>query len=108
MEKLFGNAEEIDILQPSGSSIKVAKAISGEDFNESLILFWFDLNGRIVANKNLAKFMTAIDGFMYRRTNGAMVLVSSNLNNSDELQKVLKGETEFVQVLLPVLSNYLP
>jgi len=42
------------------------------------VLFWYDLNGRIVADKSKAKAWMVWDGLTRGRTNGAVVILSSD------------------------------
>jgi EpsI family protein len=108
LQKLYDNNEEIAIPKDSHSVIRVNKSLLQDGTRNSLILYWYDLNGRIIADNYKAKFLTAIDGLIYRRTNGAIIIVSSNFNNSGETQRVLNDEVEFVQRILPVLDHHLP
>ena len=72
-----------------------------------MVLFWYDLNGRIITNKYRVKLFTALDGLFYRRTNGAFVIVYSDLKHSDEINYVLNDEVEFVKKTIPILRGLL-
>lgn len=108
LQSLYDNAEEMSIPMESNGFVQVNKTVAKEGFQNSLILYWYDLNGKIIANNYKAKFITAIDGLIHRRTNGAIIIVSGNLPHPDEIQKVLSEEVEFVQRILPVLKSHFP
>lgn len=104
---LFRNAKALDISFDDGDNAKVNRTVFKNGNKTSLVLFWYDLNGRVVANKYEAKLITAFDGLLYRRTNGAIIIVSSDLDNPTETEEVLKDEIDFVHSFFPVLKNYL-
>lgn len=74
------------------------------------ILFWYDLNGRIVAGQHAAKFYTVFDAVAHGRTNGAMVWLSVDLTSDDrtEKERALATLTGFASMLYPALDQYLP
>lgn len=106
-QMLYDNSEEIKIPTSTNSSIKANKTVLRVGSQMFLLLFMYDLDGKIVANRYKAKFITALNGLLYRRTNGAITVVYSNLDNSDEFNKVFDDEVQFIQAALPVLRNYL-
>jgi EpsI family protein len=108
LQDLYEKSNEIEILLTSQKSIRVNKAVIKDGIQNLLILYFYDLNGQIIANNYKAKFVTAINGLFHRRTNGAIVMVSSNVNDSDDFEKVLKDEVQFVQALFPFLSQSIP
>ncbi|MEW6417378.1 MAG: exosortase C-terminal domain/associated protein EpsI [Nitrospirota bacterium] len=107
LQKLYNDAEEIEIPVGSHSPILVNKTVLKKDAQNSLVLYWYNLNGKIVVNRYKAKFLTALEGIIHGRTNGAIVIISSNMNDPDEMHKILNDEIEFVQTVLPLLDKYL-
>ena len=107
-QMLYNGTEEIEIPLSPRRSIMVNKTVLKDDDRTTLILYWYDLNGKIVANRYKTKFITAFDGITRGRTNGAFILISSNLTHSCDMQTILNEETEFVKMVLPVLNEYLP
>jgi EpsI family protein len=107
LQALNENNEELTILKDSHRAVAVNKTVLHGGPQDSFILSWYALNGRIIANQYMAKLMTAFQGLVYRRTNGALIIVSS---------PTLAGGTEgtqrdvvsFVQDLLPVLDGFIP
>lgn len=107
LTKIYNNAEQIEI-STADSPLKVNKTILKEKSNSSLVIYWYDLNGRIVANAYKAKLITALDGIIHRRANGAIIIVYSNLSFYDDSHKTLNDKVEFVKEAIPVLHSYLP
>jgi EpsI family protein len=106
-QMLYDKSEEIEVPISTNSSIKANKTVLRVGSEVFLLLFVYDIDGKIVANRYRAKFMTAINGLLYRRTNGAIAVVYSNLEHSDEFNKIFDDEVQFIQAVLPVLRNYL-
>ena len=106
LQELYVNSEEITV--PKGPRhVNINKASVFNGTRNSLTLSWYDLNGRIVANRYMAKFRIALDGVVHRRTNGAFIMVSS-MTPPNENDSALRDETAFVQRLLPLLDDYIP
>jgi EpsI family protein len=74
---LYDKIEEVDLTLASGERIRINKAVMREGRRDFLVLFWYDLNGRAVANRYNAKFISAVNGLIHRRTNGAVVILKA-------------------------------
>ena len=72
------------------------------------VLFWYDFNGRIVANKIAAKGSTIWDALTRGRTNGALVMVYNEVGQNRVLEYHAGGAEKFALELLPILREFLP
>ena len=108
LQGLYNNAKEIEISADSYGQIKVNEAILQNASQNLIVLYWYNINGRIIADNRRAKVITAIDGLIYRQTNGAIIMVYSDLKHHDDQQKALKNEIEFTKEIIPVLQGYIP
>lgn len=108
LQGLYNNAREIKILADSYGQIKVNEAILQNASQNLMVLYWYNINGRIIANNRRAKFITALDGLIHRQTNGAIIMVYANLKDSDDQNRASKDMKEFVEEIIPVIHNYLP
>ena len=106
-DSLYNNSSEISIPLYSEKNITIRKKVVKEGSDKSLALFWYDLGGKIVTNKYRVKVVSALDGLFHRRTNGAIVVVSSFIPAPLEAENVLADEIGFIRVFLPVLKDYL-
>lgn len=68
------------------------------------VVFWYDLNGRIVANIYKAKGYTLWDTITRQRSNGAIVMIAWDSRDGGSREDALA----FAQALLPVLQQHLP
>lgn len=107
LRRIYRNAKEYEIPVNNNRSILVNKAIFNDGSQDLLAMFWYNLNGRTVASRYRSKYFTAVDGFIRRRTNGAMIIVFTSLKNQDEIEAALKDEAEFVRNTFPLLNSFL-
>lgn len=82
----------------------------GAEQGRRLLLFWYDVNGRLVAGQYAAKWYTVWDAIVHGRTNGALVCVTADLASGDpqEQERAVARLTEFALNLYPALDRYLP
>jgi exosortase D (VPLPA-CTERM-specific) len=109
--KLHSNSMRINLSMGQQGEFEVNQIVmQEEERNPRLLLFWYDLNGRVVAGQYAAKFYTAWDSVVHGRTNGAMVLLAADLSSDDHQEKARALATlkEFASKLYPVLNLYLP
>ena len=104
---LYRKIEQVDLPLDTGARMSINKAVIRDGSRDFLVLFWYDLNGRVIANRNIAKLQTAVGGLIHRRTNGAVVMLVSPMTAADQSQRVLDDEKEFISHLQPVLRDWL-
>jgi EpsI family protein len=88
--------------------IRINKTIFRGRIDNQLLLFWYDLNGRIITNRYKAQFFAILYGLFRGRTNGAIIIISRDIGSRDNIKDTLNEETGFIRELLPVLPSYLP
>jgi EpsI family protein len=102
LDWLHYDAEVIQV--PLGSpATEIKKTISSSKGKLETIYFWYDVNGRILVDRYKTKLVTLIDAFTGRRTNGALILISSANDGHTRENTAL----QFVQSVLPVASSFL-
>ena len=70
------------------------------------VVFWYDVNGRVVANIYVAKAYTMWDALVHGRTNAAVVVVSWDGGGASDDPR--RGALDFAAALMPVVRQYLP
>ena len=108
LQGLYNNTKEIEIPDGSYAKIKVNEAILQNASQNLMVLYWYNINGRIIANNHRAKIITALDGLIHRQTNGAIIMVYANLKDSDDQNRASKDMKEFVEEIIPVIHKHLP
>ena len=72
------------------------------------MLFWYDINGRIVPDLYRLKTYTIWDAMTRRRTNGAVVIIAWQGAAGTESEIARARAIEFAQTLIPMLRQHLP
>jgi len=106
-DTLHQNARQIDIRIDSGRTVTINETLSRAGQGNRRLLFWYDVNGRIIANRYRAKLATLIDTIASGRRNGAFVVLASDPYDSHGGEQD-KREEAFVRELVPLLHQYLP
>jgi EpsI family protein len=96
---LYKNSVEISV-----ANIQVNKTIIRDGQTNRLFLFWMDHDGRSIANRYDAKLGDLWRLLTQRENNGAMIMVSGDVDRVGE-SALLEKETRFVQALIPILSG---
>lgn len=87
-------------------SVTVTEVRQQQDQGERGVIYWYDINGRILPDIYEAKGYTLWDGLIRRRTNGAVVMVAWDARADYEPAR--QDAMGFVRTLLPVLRQFLP
>ncbi len=105
--KFHRGEEKVSIQGVSGQSYQVNEVILNDGGDRRAVLFWYDLNGRVVASRYAAKLWSLWDGLIFGRTNGALVALSIPLGPESKLEQDFNHEKDFLRDLIPQLHNYL-
>lgn len=105
MAPFHRNAQTL-LLTSSHAKPDANQALAANLVDKWQLLFWYDINGRILANRLTAQASIIWEALTQGRTNGAMVMIYSEIDTtSQELDSDLKN---FALELLPVLRKFLP
>jgi len=87
-------------------TVPVNKFVMGKGLDRQLYLFWYHGRGRIYASEYWNKIYLIWDGLTKKRTDGALVRVNNPVigNTGD----ALKTQSDFIQLFLPLLKEYIP
>ena len=72
------------------------------------LLFWYDVNGRIVTDVYRLKSYTIWDAVTRRRTNGAVVMIAWGGPAGTASDAIRQQAIRFAQALIPLLRQHLP
>lgn len=104
---LHNNASKLKVQIDADRSVEINKSVQKYGKKSHLMLFWYEINGRIVANRYLAKVYAVLDFLVRGRTNGALVLLSSEIQEDDP-ERTYDAEKDLLIHLVPLLSDHLP
>jgi exosortase D (VPLPA-CTERM-specific) len=89
----------------SNNTIEINEYILGKGDTRQLVYYWYQSQGRIVANEYLDRLYMLFDSLTKKRSDGALVRISGP---ADDVQKARKFQQQFIDVLYPVLKEFLP
>ena len=69
--------------------------------------FWYDINGRVIGNRYGAKLATIIDAFLKRRTNGAVIILSTDIKEKIQNRESENATVQFIKTILPLVQSSL-
>jgi EpsI family protein len=72
------------------------------------VLFWYDVNGRIVSDFYRLKSYMVWDAVTRQRTNGAVVMIAWDGPAGAASEAARQGALDFARAVMPVLRRYLP
>jgi EpsI family protein len=98
----------IQIADPDGRDIQVNRYIVQKESAKAVVLYWYQARGRITPNEYVAKYYLVADAITRNRSDGALVRVTTLLENGETDAGAEKRAADFVRSLSPLLGNYIP
>jgi EpsI family protein len=87
--------------------ITINKYVVAKGQSQSLVLYWYQSHGRVVAGEYTAKFYLVADSLRYHRSDTALIRIVVPVVH-DDLAGALDGATSFAQAAFPAIYHYLP
>ena len=93
-----------------GAGIEVNRYVVQKGLERQLVLYWYQSHGRVVASEYTSRLLLIHDAIRLNRTDGSLVRVISPIpvGDDDGGASAEALAVEFVRVLFPALSGYLP
>jgi EpsI family protein len=102
LQNIYETSKEVKVsMQDAHRFVSVNEAIRQTGGKNHFISYCFALNGRIVADRYKARLLTAFDGFVHGRTNGAVIMILSDGKGPAESGQDRDDAIDFLQQMLP-------
>jgi EpsI family protein len=95
-----------DILA-GGETITINHYLVSRGDISSLVLYWYQSQGRVIADEFAAKFYLVLDSIQKHRSDTALVRVVTGVPSGGEAQAEARAQ-KFVKDFYPVVKSYLP
>jgi len=95
------------VLRVEEGSVPANRTIIDRGHRSIPVTFWYHINGTGYADRNLAKLATIKQAFVRGRTDGALVMVSTE-PRKDDSEESWKRQEAFAAAVFPLLQEYLP
>lgn len=96
----------VDISTPAGP-IHINRYVVARGDNQSLVYYWYQSQGRVIADEFAAKFYLINDSIRKHRSDTALVRVVVPVAPGG-MDRAEKTGQDFVKTFYPVVKNYLP
>jgi EpsI family protein len=100
-------ARDLPLELPNGT-IQLKEVVQRNASSERGLLYWYDVNGRVVSDVYAAKVYTVWDALTRVRTNGAVVMIAWEADAGPRSQQARDNAIAFARVLLVQLRPLLP
>lgn len=93
---------------PDARNIQVNRYIVQKENQKAVVLYWYQAHGRVIPNEYVAKYYLVADAITDNRSDGALVRVTTLLENGETDFQAEKRAVSFVRSLFPLLDHYIP
>ena len=107
IDYLFDNKTLVKVPVNAGKEIEVNRNLLRRKNGDLVVLYWIDINGRILRDKIGAKLYTMFDAMLLRKSNGAIVLVMTDGSGPGNAETGTRLASEFLRAAYPVLQRHL-
>ena len=91
-----------------GRAIEINRYVVQKGLDRQMVLYWYQSHGRVVASEYTSRLFLIGDAIRLNRTDGSMVRVIAPIPQGSDGSDAERLATEFVRVLFPRLTGYLP
>jgi len=102
-----GESGVIDVPVAGGEKININKYVVANGEDESVVLYWYQSQGRVIADEFAAKFYLVADSIRHHRSDTSLVRIVVEKKNMTR-QQASETALDFVQSVYPVVSTWLP
>jgi len=106
--ELHGGADRVTLGLSTGESVVINDRRFARERNTPRLLFWYQTDGQIVADRYRMKLATMRNALLSGRTHGAFVSVRLDTRGDRDSERQWKEAERFLQALVPALRAYLP
>ena len=98
----------MELTRPGAGNIRVNHYVLAKGLDRSLVLYWYQAHGRVVASEYWAKFYLMADAIRMNRSDGALVRVMTPIAENESLTSAEHRGVAFAQDVVPLLDRYIP
>ena len=104
---LDSRASELKVGLDQPNSVTLRRVVHGGTNRKRQILYWYDLDGRVVTDRYLAKGYTVWDAFIKGTTSAAIVIIMTDVYSEVDLDGRLAISETFIREAFPVIRDFL-
>jgi EpsI family protein len=85
--------------------VEVNRYVVEKDGYRQLALYWYNLQGQVVSNDFLSRWITVKNAIIRNRTDGALIRITSPLYGS--VEETFNYQVKYIQAMYPTLERFL-
>jgi len=97
-----------DIQETEFDGVEFNRAVITKGKTKQLVYYWYRQRGKDIANEYLLKWHTFVGSFQQRRTDGALIRLTTTINPDETAQVADERLQQFMQVMDDQLVMYVP
>ena len=106
-QTLPGESGRIDV-PVEGGTININRYVVAKGEDESVVLYWYQSQGRVIADEFAAKFYLIADSIRRHRSDTSLVRVVVSEGNGVTRERASQTAVDFVRAVYPVVNSWLP
>jgi EpsI family protein len=105
--ELLRDAKAYPFPTPISADGQINGMVSESKGVKHLVLFWYDVDGKIVSNQYSVVMNTAVSGLLRNRTNAAIVAIATDYDPDSDLPSQVRRHSGFAKEVAILLEKYL-
>lgn len=93
---------------PNGKPALVNRYVIEKDGHQEVVIYWYQANGRVIANEYWGKLYLVADALRTGRRDGAILRVTAPVERGDSVEAATQRALDFTRRLLPLAKQVLP
>jgi EpsI family protein len=98
----------IDLTDAAGKKYSVGDYLITNGSSKQEVLYWYQMQGRSIANDYKAKLYTLADSIRYGRTDAALVRIITPVTDGQDPGEARTRAVAFAEQIAPLLPAYIP
>jgi EpsI family protein len=104
----FQQSGVTDFTDMAGKTFEVGEYLITDGRSTQEVLYWYQMQGRSIANDYKAKLYTLADSIRYGRTDAALVRIITPVNPNESPMEAHNRAVRFARQLTPFLPEFVP
>lgn len=93
---------------PDGKPAMANRYVIEKDGRREVVIYWYQANGRVIANEYWGKLYLVTDALRSGRRDGAILRVTAPVERGESIDTVTNRALDFTRHLLPLTKQVLP
>lgn len=90
------------------NQLEINRLVIEKNNEKQLVYYWFHQQGKIMANPFQAKWHLFQTALTHERSDGALIRLVTSIVKSETSDMAEQRLNEFIQLLLPIIQNFIP